>query len=460
MREDTVAAISTPFGKGGVAVVRISGPDAIAIGDSVFIPHNKKPLSAQQTGRLVYGEILRGERTVDYGMAVCFRAPHSFTGEDTVELHCHGGILLTQTVLESVLLCGAQAAGAGEFTRRAFLNGKMDLSQAEAVIDLIEAESTEHLQLALSQVKGVLGARVRTLADALYELLCSTYAYIDYPDEDLTDVTAEELLSRLQGLEWELCELCDTYHTGRAVAQGIPTVLFGRPNTGKSSLLNVLLGADRAIVTAEAGTTRDTIEETASIGRVRLRLCDTAGIRQADGVEGIGVRRAMDKLAEAELVLAVFDGSEPLTEEDEAVLAHLRTLCEEREVATIAVLNKCDLPQCIEYHRLTRAFDSLVEISCEKGRGIDDLRAAIERLFVAGQIDYAQPIVSNARQYAALHEARVAVTRAREALEQSYTQDVACLDLEAALGALHSLSGREVGQEIVDGIFSRFCVGK
>ncbi len=458
MPTETIAAIATPHGTGGVAVLRISGPEAIAIGDALFVPKNKQPLSAQPTARLVVGDILHGAQPIDCGMAVCFRAPHSFTGEDTVELHCHGGVLLTQAVLESVFLCGARQAQPGEFTQRAFLNGKMDLSQAEAVIDLIEAQSREQLKLSLSQVKGVLGRRIAEIADSLYELLCSTYAYIDYPDEDLTDIDADALCERLRQIEWALCELCESYHTGRAVAQGIPTVLFGRPNTGKSSLLNVLLRYERAIVTEQAGTTRDTIEETVLLDKIRLRLCDTAGIRQADGVEGIGVLRAKEKLAQAELVLAVFDASCPLTEEDEQVICALEEIKEEKTV--IAVLNKCDLPAAIEYHRLGRLFYDLVEISCEKNRGIDDLRARIQSLYVQGEPDYTQPMVANARQYASLVEARNAVTRAKEALEQSFTQDVACLDLELALGALHAVDGRGVSEEIVSGIFSRFCVGK
>ncbi len=463
MRNETIASVSTAFGKGGIAVIRISGSDAISVGEAIFRPKNGIPLGGIGHGKMIHGDILRGEIPIDDGMAVCFFAPHSFTGEDTVEISCHGGILLTQMVLESAFLCGAAPAEPGEFTQRAFCNGKLDLSQAEAVIDMIDAKSKEHLKLALSQLKGVLGERVRELSEELYQLLCSTYAYIDFPDEDLTDVSREELIERLERIEFELCALADTYHAGRAIAEGIPTVLFGRPNTGKSSLLNALLGKDRAIVTDIAGTTRDTIEETVQVGRIQLRLCDTAGIRQADGVEGIGVERAMEKLEEAELVLAVFDSSVPLTEEDEEVL---RALAAQRESADgeekklLAVLNKCDLPAQLEYHRLSRLFDDIVEVSCVKGRGLDDLTHRIETLFIEGEMDYSQAMISNARQFSALQSAQESVERALNALQENYTQDVASLDLEAALGSLKELDGRGVSEDIVSGIFSRFCVGK
>ncbi len=463
MRNETIASVSTAFGKGGVAMIRISGSEAISIGEAMFHPQNGIPLGGIGHGKMVHGEILRAGKCVDDGMAVCFFAPHSFTGEDTVEIYCHGGILLTQLVLESAFLCGASPAEPGEFTQRAFCNGKLDLSQAEAVIDMIDAKSKEHLKLALSQLQGVLGDKVRALSEDLYQLLCSTYAYIDFPDEDLTDVSREELLERLEKIQFELCGLADTYHAGRAIAEGIPTVLFGRPNTGKSSLLNVLLGKDRAIVTDIAGTTRDTIEETVQVGKIQLRLCDTAGIRNAEGIEGIGVERALEKLSEAELVLAVFDSSVPLTEEDETVLSALAAQREGEfgeEKKILAVLNKCDLPAQLEYHRFHRLFDGVVEVSCLKGRGIEDLVARIETLFVEGELDYTQGVISNARQFAALQSAQQSVERAVNALQENYTQDVASLDLEAALGALKELDGRGVSEDIVSGIFSRFCVGK
>ncbi len=456
MRNDTIAALSTPYGKGGIAVIRISGSEAAAIGDAIFVCKNGKALSSQPSAKLVHGELLHQGSVIDDAMAVLFRAPNSFTGEDTVELHCHGGILLSQLVLESAFLAGAVPAEAGEFTKRAFLNGKLDLSQAEAVIDLIDAQSRAHLQLAATQAKGVLGQKVRALCDEIYAILCSTYAFIDYPDEDLTDIPTDELLQKLKSLQARLQSLCDTYHAGRAIAQGIPTVLFGKPNTGKSSLLNALLQSERAIVTDEAGTTRDTIEETAVLGKVQLRLCDTAGIRQAGGVEGIGVQRAMDKMQEAELVLAVFDASAPLTDEDFAVVQKL-TDCQGK--TTVAVLNKSDLPSC-DMNAVKEAFAHHVCISCKTQDGISALKDCIESLFLQGDVDYTGAVVTNARQYASLCQANTALCRAVETLESSLTQDVCGMDLEEALGALQETDGRAVGESIVNGIFSRFCVGK
>ncbi len=456
MRNDTIAALSTPYGKGGIAVIRISGSDAVTIGDAIFVCKNGKALSAQPHAKLVHGELWHCGSAIDDAMAVVFRAPHSFTGEDTVELHCHGGVLLSQLVLESAFLQGAVPAEAGEFTKRAFLNGKLDLSQAEAVIDLIDAQSRAQLQLAATQAKGVLGKSVRALCDEIYTILCSTYAFIDYPDEDLTDLPADELLQKIKALQARLQSLCDTYHAGRVIAQGIPTVLFGRPNTGKSSLLNVLLQSERAIVTDEAGTTRDTIEETAILGNIQLRLCDTAGIRQAGGVEGIGVQRAIDKMAEAELVLAVFDASAPLTREDFDVMQKLAD-CQDKTV--IAILNKSDLPQD-DMRAVKEAFANCVCVSCKTQNGIAALKDCIETLFLQGEVDYTGAVVTNARQYAALCQANTALCRAVETLESSLTQDVCGMDLEEALGALQELDGRAVGESIVNGIFSRFCVGK
>jgi tRNA modification GTPase len=456
MRNETIAALSTPYGRGGIAVIRVSGENAQKIGDAVFRCKNGRPLSAQTAGKLVHGEILHEGNVIDDAMAVIFRAPHSFTGEDTVELHCHGGILLSQLVLESAFLAGAVPAQAGEFTQRAFLNGKIDLSQAEAVIDLIDAQSQAHLRLAASQAKGTLSRRVNALCDEIYTILCSTYAFIDFPDEDLTDIPLDDLKARLRALILSMQTLADTYHAGRAIAQGIPTVLFGRPNTGKSSLLNALLGQERAIVTDIAGTTRDTIEETAVIGKVQLRLCDTAGIRQADGVEGIGVRRAWDKLNEAELVLAVFDQAQPLQNEDKEILSTL----EKTHKTVIAILNKSDLAPQIELDEIEKVATHTVTVSCKEATGLQELSQLVNDLFVQGEVDYNEAILSNARQYSALQKGLDAVKRALGVLEDDLTQDVCGMDLEEALGALRSLDGKAVGEEIVNGIFSRFCVGK
>ena len=391
-------------------------------------------------------------------MAVVFRAPHSYTGEDTVEISCHGGIYLTQKVLESVFLCGAMPAGPGEFTKRAFLNGKLGLSQAEAIIDLIDAQSMEGVRLAGAGARGML----KRAADEIYVLLrdavSSTYAFIDFPDEDLTDLSVDELLEKIGIAKERLTALAKSYSVGKAVNEGIRCAIVGKPNTGKSSLLNCLTGEDRAIVTEIAGTTRDVLEETVSIGRILLRLADTAGIHGTDDVvEQLGVERSLRALSEAELVLAVFDGSKQLAAEDFDLAQHLRDV----SCPIVAIVNKSDAGIVADVDALGVPFAKTVTVSAARGEGMDDLRAVIEGLFLEGQIDYStEAIVSNARQYAAICAAAEHVDRASDALENGYTQDIAGMDLELALSALAEVDGRAVTGDVVDTIFHNFCVGK
>lgn len=455
----TIAAISTPYGKGGVALLRVSGPDAAAIAQKVFFPACGEMLSSLPHAKEVYGHIRSDGVAIDDGMAVYFRAPHSYTGEDTVEITCHGGILLTQTVLEALLCAGAVPAEPGEFTRRAFLCGKMSLSQAEAVISLIEAESREKLRLSTAQAKGALRRTTDALYDSLRAIVSSTYAYIDFPDEDMTDLPPAEILTLLRDLADALRRLRESYRTGRAICEGIPTVIIGRPNTGKSSLLNALLGEQRAIVTPIAGTTRDTIEETASVGRVLLRLCDTAGIHETDdAVERLGVARAMEKLRDAALVLAVFDGSEMLTDADQTLLAQLAA---DKHGTAIAILNKKDLGAPCRFAFPEGLFADVLSLSCKSGEGMDTLTEVINKLFVDDTLDYDHcAILTNARQASNAAHAEECIRRAIAALESGMTQDVAGMDLEEALTHLGELDGRQVTEEIVNDIFHRFCVGK
>lgn len=454
----TVAAVSTPYGRGGIAVIRVSGPDAVAIAEKLFVPGGGYMLSDAEANRMVWGHIYYKEESIDDGMAVVFRAPHSYTGEDTVEISCHGGIYLTQKVLESVFLCGAVPAGPGEFTKRAFLNGKLGLSQAEAIIDLIDAKSMEGVRLAGAGARGML----KRAADEIYVLLrdavSSTYAFIDFPDEDLTDLSPEELLGRIALAKDKLKALVRSYSVGRAVNEGIRCAIVGKPNTGKSSLLNCLMGEDRAIVTDIAGTTRDVLEETVSIGRILLRLADTAGIHGTDDVvERLGVERSLRALSDAELVLAVFDGAVPLSEEDFELAEHLR----DAACPVIAIVNKSDAGHAADIGALDVRFVKTVEVSAARGDGIDALRGAIESLFMEGQIDYStEAVISNARQYAAVCTACEHVERAEEALCSGYTQDIAGMDLELALSALAEVDGRTVTGDVVDTIFHNFCVGK
>ncbi|MBQ7982433.1 MAG: tRNA uridine-5-carboxymethylaminomethyl(34) synthesis GTPase MnmE [Clostridia bacterium] len=451
----TVAAVSTPYGRGGIAVIRISGPDAKAISDRVFIPAGG-PLD--EPNRTVWGRIYYKEEQIDDGMAVYFRAPHSYTGEDTVEISCHGGIFITQKVLEAVLLAGAAPAGPGEFTKRAFLNGKLGLSQAEAIIDLIDARNMEAVRLAGAGARGALGRETEAVYTLLRDAVSSTYAFIDFPDEDLTDLQPEELLAHILEAEARLERLAASYSIGKAVNEGIRCAIVGKPNTGKSSLLNALMGEERAIVTDIAGTTRDVLEESVNIGRVMLRLADTAGIHGTDDVvEKLGVERSLRALSDAELILAVFDGAAPLDAEDEALAARLR----EVSCPVVCVVNKSDAGMQADVRALGVPFTAELAISARTGDGMEALRQTVESLFIDGSIDYStDAVVANARQYAAVCAARDSVHRAADALRGGFTQDIAGMDLELAMASLAEVDGRAVTGDVVDTIFHNFCVGK
>ena len=322
---NVISALSTPMGKGGIAVIRVSGRGAVEVCEKMFCPMSKKPLSDVESNKAVYGKILFEGEEIDDGIATVFRAPASFTGEDTVEICCHGGVLLSQKVLRSTYICGAVPARSGEFTQRAFMNGKLSLSEAEAVIDLIDAENSEQLKLAHSRVKGVLAKRVDELREMLLSLISSVYVFVDYPEEDLSDVSCESALLQTEAMLFETDKLLSTYETGKIVSEGVSAVICGKPNTGKSSLLNALSQSERAIVTSIAGTTRDTVEERVNIGRLTLNLCDTAGIRETDDeVEKLGIERSVSKMKEAQLILCVLDGSSPIDAEDKKVLEKLK----------------------------------------------------------------------------------------------------------------------------------------
>ena len=452
---DTVAALSTAYGKGGVALIRISGPHALAVAEKVFLPKNKKSLWQLPPSFAVYGDILKDGAVIDDGLLTIFRAPRSFTGEDTAEICCHGGILLQQRVLEAVFAAGARPAGPGEFSKRAFLNGKLSLTGAEAVIDLINAENDLQLSLAGENGRGRLSKACEEIYNELSALLAAVYVYTDYPDEDLTDLSSEEFLAGLSAIEEKDTRLVASYKTGRAVMEGIPTAIVGKPNTGKSSLLNLLLGKERAIVSPLAGTTRDTIEETALLGGVTLRLCDTAGIRESeDHVERIGIDRSFEKLRDAELVFAVFDLSRPLDEEDDMLISALA----QKNCPVIALLNKTDLPKKLEAP-LPEGFIK-IEMSAKDGLP-RDLEAAVSALFETDKLHYDDgAILTCARQAAAARNALSSLQSAIAALEMGVTRDVAALDAELAMGQIAEIDGRAVGEDIVSAIFSRFCVGK
>ena len=453
----TVAAVSTPSGKGGVALIRVSGRDAFVIADRVFLPRCGKALSALPPRTQHFGDILSDGELVDEGLATRFPAPHSFTGEDTVEICCHGGILVTRCVLEGLFTAGAVPAAPGEFTRRAFLNGKMSLTDAEALGLLLDAGSRDQLRLSGAAARGRLSDAIRELCSSLTEILGATFARIDYPDEDLGEFSDEECAARLSALADRTERLIRTYRTGRAVCEGIRTVLVGKPNAGKSSLYNLLAGEDAAIVTAVAGTTRDVLERTVPLGRVLLRLADTAGVRETDDpVEAIGVARAKACLADADLILAVFDSSRPWETEDEALV----TLIKDAGIPAIALLNKADMPIVIDKNRVYDAFSHVLSLSCTTG-DTEELRALVDRMFTDGDVVIGQDaVVSSARQYATLLRVRDALREAVAAYAAGLPADAASSLAERALNALGELCGTTASEAVTAEIFSKFCVGK
>ena len=445
----TIAAISTPKGKGGVSLIRISGDEAIKVAEKV----TSRTLADVPANKTVHTLFAQDGKPFDDGMATVFYGPRSFTGEDTVELCCHGGLFVTQKLLSAVYAAGAYPAGPGEFTRRAFQNGKLSLSQAEAVGGIIDAKTERCLTVSLLQCTGSLSAKLSAMSDKLKGLIASVYAFIDYPDEDMTDVSVEELRAQLRELLSETEALCRSHNYGKAISEGIRTVIVGKPNTGKSALLNLLAGEERAIVTDIAGTTRDVVREQVKLGDILLNLSDTAGLRETeDTVEKIGVKRSVEALENAELVFAVFDGSLPLDEQDEEVLRLIRSYG--KEAVTVCILNKCDLGVTA-----VAPLPDAVRLSAVQGTGLEALEQAVKQKCELVEDADDGEIITGARQFAALSKVKEHLTNALRSLD-GFTQDLAGLDMEQALGALYEADGREVSEEIVSEIFSHFCVGK
>ncbi|MDD5906058.1 MAG: tRNA uridine-5-carboxymethylaminomethyl(34) synthesis GTPase MnmE [Clostridiales bacterium] len=453
---DTIAAIATAQVPSAIGILRLSGPDTCAILDGVFCPKNGKPMSAQDGRNMVYGTLLDSAgRVIDNALCVLFRAPNSYTGEDCAEIHCHGSPIVLNEGLTSLFAKGARQAKGGEFTRRAFLNGRMDLIQAEAVVDLIDAETAEAARNAVGQLSGTLSRTVDEIYEALMAVVSRFYAVVDYPDEDIEDLQRAELLDTLRRSENKLQELLATFSRGKLLKSGVPTVILGKPNAGKSSLLNALLGYERAIVTDVAGTTRDTVEEKVRLDHVLLRLIDTAGIREtADSVEKIGVERSRIAAGKASLALLVLDGSAPLDAEDEAAIA-----VAEGVANLVVIVNKADLPRRIDVGALADRFDNVISLSAKTGKGITTLTDHITSLYPAGSAAQGE-LLTNARQAGAVSRAWNAVREARSALRIGMTPDVVLSDAENALSALGELNGKSLREDLVATIFSRFCVGK
>ena len=450
---DTIAAIATPRLPCAIGILRLSGPDTDAILSRVFRPAAAAALPAR---KMVYGTLLdEGGQPLDQVLCVRFPGPHSYTGEDSAELHCHGSPMVLERGLAALFAAGARQAMGGEFTRRAFLNGRMDLLQAEAVVDLIDAETAEAARSALGQLSGALSRGVEEIYGSLMAVIARFYAVVDYPDEDIEDVERSQLEATLAEAQRRLAALKDTFRRGQILRLGVPTAIVGRPNAGKSSLLNALLGYDRAIVTDIPGTTRDTVEEKVPLGRVLLRLIDTAGIRaQADAVEAMGIDRARSAAQAAALALLVLDGAAPLTEEDEAAIA----VAEQAE-KMLVVVNKTDLPPAVDAEALRRRFGDVISLSAKTGVGMDALQTAVEALFPPEQGQPGQ-LLTNARQADAVGRALESVAAALDSLRRGLTPDVVLTDAEAALAALGELNGKNIREDLVDTIFSRFCVGK
>ena len=451
---EPIAAISTGNALSAIGILRISGEGCFDVCDRVFRPQNGKPFSIQNPREMVLGSLLDREgRTIDACLAVRFPGPRSYTGEDCAEFHCHGSPVVLDEGLRALFAAGARQAGRGEFTKRAFLSGNLDLTQAEAVIDLIEAETVQAARSAAGQLGGALREPIEAVRGSLLDITSQFCAVVDYPDEDIEELGREEILRTLEQAERTLSELLAAAHRGQLLRQGVPTVILGRPNAGKSSLLNALLGYDRAIVTAVAGTTRDTVEEKAVVGGVLLRLIDTAGIRDAeDEVERMGVERSRQAAARAELALLVLDGSQPLAGEDRQALAAAR-LAPRR----LVLRNKIDLPQVLDSGSLEGEWT--LPLSARTGQGLDGLEAAVAGLFPAGKTPPGR-MLANARQAEAVSRALRFLRGAREALESGLTPDVVLTDAEGALNALGELTGRTLREDLTARIFERFCVGK
>ena len=451
----TIAAIATPQGAGGIGIVRISGPEAQEVADKVFRSPGKKEIRDTAGYQALYGHVYEGDSLVDEAIALVFRAPRSYTGEDVVELSCHGGMYVLRRVLSAVLSAGAVAAAPGEFTKRAFLNGKMSLTQAESVMDIIGAQGKQAAVAALSAREGVLGKRIQGITHRLVELAAHLSAYIDYPEDDIPELQLEQLMQSLEELLNELQHLLDTYDAGKILREGVDTVIVGRPNVGKSTLMNLLSGMERSIVTHIPGTTRDVVEETVQLGDVMLRLADTAGLHQTDDpVESIGIEMARSRLETAGLVLAVFDASQNLEDEDRFLLEKLDGR------PAVAVINKTDLSPNIDESFVRKHVPYVATISAKQGQGVEQLKEAVCSVLGTDAWDPAAGMLANERQRDCVRKAQEAVKEALEAARIGMTYDAVSVSVEGAIDVLLQLTGERATEAVVNQVFARFCVGK
>lgn len=449
-----IAAVSTGNQVSAIGIIRLSGPDCGVIAGNVFKSKNGKPLQEQENRKLVLGDLLDAQgRTIDQCMAVFTKGPHSYTGEDTVEFHCHGSPAVLASGLEALYKAGARPARRGEFTKRAFLNGRMDLTQAEAVIDLIEAESADAAANAAGQVSGTLYRKLTPIYNNLTDLCSHFHAVLDYPDEDIEDFGLENYAKDLKQDAKDLYALLKTYGQGRILRQGVAAAIVGKPNVGKSSLLNALAGFQRVIVTEIPGTTRDTVEEMVMLGSTRLRLIDTAGIRQTtDKVEAMGVERSRVAAQEADLAIFVCDGSQPLTQEDHDAIR----LCLDAP-NSIALINKADLGAVVQPSDLP--FMDVICVCAKTGEGLELFANAVDTMF-QGETPCDGSVLTNARQFDAVRRAYESMLAALQGLQMGQTPDAVLTDVEAAMEAMGEVTGATVREDITARIFQRFCVGK
>ena len=456
--DDTIAAIATAPGEGGIGIIRISGSNSLKVAEEIFKAVSGKKISEYNSRTLVYGNIFDGEKRIDEVLVAYMKGPNSYTGEDVIEINCHGGFISVKKILELILTKDVRLAEAGEFTKRAFLNGRIDLSQAEAVIDVIKSKTDKAQEVAQNQLEGSLANKIKSLRLKVTEVLAQLEVSIDFSDEDVEDVTYKEIEDKSLALRDEIKKLYDSAESGKILRDGLKTVIIGKPNVGKSSLLNSILGENRAIVTEIAGTTRDVIEEFVNIKGIPLKIVDTAGIRETeDIVEKIGVQKSKESIDSADLVIIVLDSSKPLTDEDLEILENARSK------KTIVLLNKIDLEQAIDQTVIEEIVgkDNIIKISALKNEGIEQIHDKIEAMVFAGDVKSSSSVViTNSRHKDALFKAYNSINDAIAGIDQRLPYDFIEVDFKNIWDYLGYINGDTVQEDLLDTIFSNFCIGK
>lgn len=451
----TIAAISTAQGQGGIGVIRVSGEQAFTIVDKIFKSVSGKKIMEIKGYTALFGHIYNNEEVLDEAVVLKYVAPKSFTGENVVEISCHGGMYITKEVLNAVIMAGASLAEPGEFTKRAYLNGKMDLTEAESVMDIISAKSKSAARAALFVKDGALFKKSQQVKQLLLDKAAHLSAWADYPEEDIPEVSEDSIMEAIEESISILEKLLSTYDMGQVVKEGIDTVIAGRPNAGKSTLMNLLVGREKSIVTNIAGTTRDVVEDTVLVGNVMLKLSDTAGIRDTDNeIEKIGVQKTFDKINGAGLVIALFDNNEEINSEDIDLINKIK------DMPCIAVINKIDLEDKVDKKYITDNIENVVYISAKQQDNIDELKNMIEKIAGTEDFDPSAGIIANERQRNAIRNAVNSLYEAKESLAMGMTMDAITVSLQETIDYLLELTGEKAGEEIVDSVFHNFCVGK